>query len=161
MRTWRLRILREVLRLALSVLHLLAVAHGDDLPISDRPPGTEPRSSAPTRCAPSLGEATETHVSRSTLVGLAMRGLARLAILLGHRQAGNRHWLASQGFSVVLDLEGSSWPTGASTGVQRDSPTDSQDEPRESALGCAAYAWGIAQAGHRHRRNQRGQVPRT
>src|SRR5215472_14910633 len=90
-----------------------------------------------------------------------MRSLERLAILVAHRQAGNRHWLASQGLSVVLDLESSSWPTRASTGVQRDSATDSQDEPRQSALGCAPHPWGIAQAGHRHRRNQRGQVPRT
>src|SRR5262249_13860846 len=32
---------------------------------------------------------------------------------------------------------------------------------RDNPLGCAAHPWGIAQAGHRHRRNQRGQVPRT
>src|SRR5262249_26396432 len=62
-----------------------------------------------------------------------MRSLEGLAILLGRWQAGNRHWLASQGLSVVLDLEGSSWPTRASTGVQRDSAADSQDEPRQSA----------------------------
>src|SRR5262249_31262476 len=90
-----------------------------------------------------------------------MRSLERLAILVAHRQAGNRHWLASQGLSVVMDLESSSWPARASTGVQRDSATDSQDEPRQSALGCAAHPRGIAQAGHRHRRDQRGQVPRT
>src|SRR5262245_53761329 len=55
-----------------------------------------------------------------------MRSLERLAILLGRCQAGNRHWLASQGLSVVLDLESWSWPTRASTGVQRDSATDSE-----------------------------------
>src|SRR5215468_7859395 len=71
-----------------------------------------------------------------------MRSLERLAILLGRCQAGNRHWLASQGLSVVLDLESWSWPTRASTGVQRDSATDSQDEPRQSALGCAAHPRG-------------------
>jgi hypothetical protein len=42
-----------------------------------------------------------------------MRSLERWAILLDGRQAGNRHWLASQGLSVVLDLESSSWPTRA------------------------------------------------
>src|SRR5262249_4881554 len=49
-----------------------------------------------------------------------MRSLERLAILVAHRQAGNRHWLASQGLSVVLDLESSSWPTRASTGVSKE-----------------------------------------
>ena len=37
-----------------------------DLQISDRPSSGEPRSATPTRRAPPLGEATETHISRST-----------------------------------------------------------------------------------------------
>jgi hypothetical protein len=35
----------------------------------------------------------------------------RLAICLGHRQTGNRHWLAQQGLPLVLDLESSPWPS--------------------------------------------------
>jgi putative transposase len=65
-----------------------------------------------------------------------MRCVERLAIFLGRRQTGNRHWLAPQGIPAVLDVESASWPTRASTGVQRNTPTDSQDEPRESALGA-------------------------
>src|ERR1035437_6846558 len=94
-------------------------------------------------------------------MGVAVRSLERLAICLGHRQAGNRHWLAPPGLPVVLDLESSSWPTRAPTGVERDSPTDSEDEPRESALGRAAHPRRIAETRHRYRRDQRGQVPRA
>src|SRR5215472_15769904 len=104
MRRWSLRILCRVLHLAVCTLHWLTVAA--DLQISRGPSGGEPRSAAPTRCAPSLGEATETHFSRSTTVGLVMRSLERLAIVVADRQTRNRHWLASQGISVVLDLEG-------------------------------------------------------
>jgi hypothetical protein len=58
--------------------------HGDHLQISNRPSGREPRSSPPTRGAPSLGEATETQLSRSTAVGLAIRSLgdSRSALLI-------------------------------------------------------------------------------
>src|SRR4030095_15980759 len=103
---------------------------------------------------------------------LAVRGLERLAICLGHRQAGNRHWLAPQGLPVVLDLESSPWPTWSSTGVKRNPPTDSEDEPRESALGRAPHprraadysalisarpAWASTyRAGGSHRRKTRG-----
>jgi hypothetical protein len=33
-------------------------------------------------------------------MGFAVRRLERLAICLGHRQAGNRHWLARKGFRL-------------------------------------------------------------
>jgi hypothetical protein len=59
-----------------------------------------------------------------------------LAILVAHRQAGNRHWLAPQRLSVILDLESSSGPNWTSTGVQRDSATDSQDESRKPLCGA-------------------------
>jgi hypothetical protein len=71
-----------------------------------------------------------TDVRRPTLMGVAVRGLDRLAVFLGHRQTGNRHWLAPQGLPAVLDVESSSRPTRAPTGVERDPPTDSEDEPR-------------------------------
>src|SRR5258707_10596107 len=80
---------------------------------------------------------------------------------LGHRQTGNRHWLAPQGLPAVLEVESPSWPTRAPSGVERNPPTDSQDEPRESALGRAPHPRRIAQTRHRYRRDQRGQVHRT
>src|SRR5260370_19154272 len=94
-------------------------------------------------------------------MGVAVRSLDRLAFVLGHRQTGNCHWLAPQGLPAVLDMESSSRPTRAPSGVERDSPTDSQDEPRESALGRAPHPRRIAQTRHRDRRDQRGQVHRT
>src|SRR5215471_7457936 len=141
MRTWSLRILRKVLRLVLSTLHWLTVASLTTFKSRTALQAEKPRFATPTRRAPPLGEATETHISRSTAVGLVVRSLARWAGLVAHRQAGNRHWLAPQRLSVILDLESSSGPYCTSTGVQRDSATDSQDEPRESAPGFAAYPW--------------------
>src|SRR6266446_5556594 len=94
-------------------------------------------------------------------MGVAVRRLDRLAIFLGHRQTGNRHWLAPQGLPAVLDMESSSRPARAPTGVERDAPTDSEDEPRESALGRAPHPRRIAQTRHRYRRDQRGQVHRN
>src|SRR5215813_541395 len=67
MRTWRLRILGEIFSGAQRT-SLADCRHGDYLQISGCPSGGEPRSSAPTRCAPSLGEATESDVSRSILL---------------------------------------------------------------------------------------------
>src|SRR5215475_8951219 len=125
MGTWTLHILCKVLHLAVSTLHWLTVASLTTLK-SRGPSGGKPCSAAPTRRAPPLGEATETHISRSNSVGLAVRSLERLAVLVAHRQARNRNWLASQGISIVLDLEGSAGPTRATPGVQRDSATDSQ-----------------------------------
>src|SRR5260370_7847793 len=58
-------------------------------------------------------------------------------------------------------MESSSRPTRAPSGVETDSPTDSQDEPRESALGRAPHPRRIAQTRHRYRRDQRGQVHRA
>ena len=58
-------------------------------------------------------------------------------------------------------MESSSRPTRAPSGVERDSSTDSEDEPRESALGRAPHPRRIAQTRHRCRRDQRGQVHRT
>src|SRR5262249_27216282 len=53
---------------------------------------------------------------------------------------------------------GQPWPTA---GSQRRARTDPQNEPRQSALGCAPHPRGIAQTRHRYRRDQRGQVHRT
>src|SRR6266566_1414715 len=52
-------------------------------------------------------------------MGVAIQSLERLAIFLGHRQAGNRHRLAPQGLPAVLDLESPSRPVW-STGVPKD-----------------------------------------
>src|SRR5258708_35719847 len=103
------------------------------LQISSHTPSRESRPSAPTLSAASLGEAASTDVRRPTPLGMAVRGLDRLAIFLGHRQTGNRHWLAPQGLPAVLDVESPSWPSRAPPGAETDWPTASEDKPRESA----------------------------
>ena len=44
---------------------------------------------------------------------------------------------------------------------KRNPSTDSDNEPRQSALGCATHPRRIAQTRHRHWRDQRGQVHRA
>ena len=135
MRTWSLRVLRQSLRLALSALHVLAAAasatfksraalHLENLALRHQL-GVLQRSVK----RPKLT------VGRSTPLGVAVRGLERLAICPGHRQAGNRHCLAPQGLPSVLDLEGPARPARPAGGPEGRSRTDPQDEPRESALG--------------------------
>ena len=65
------------------------------LQISSCPSAGEPRAPAPARSPASLGEAAKADFRRSAPMGVAVRSLERLAICLGHRQARNRHWLAS------------------------------------------------------------------
>ena len=135
MRTWCLCALPQFLRLVLSAFHLLAVAASAANRIASRTSPGEPRPSAPTRSSASLGEAAKTHVRRSIRMDMAVRSLERLAICLGHRQTGNRHCLAPQGLSAVLDLESSSrsaWPTAGSQGRAR---ADPQNELQQSTFG--------------------------
>ena len=70
---------------------------------------------------------------------VVVRSLERFAICLVHRQARNRHWLAPQRLPAVLDVESSSRPTRTPNGIERDSPTDSEDEWREFPLGRAPH----------------------
>ena len=95
------------------------------LQIPGHTPGGEPRATAPTRRPASLGEAAYTDVSRPISMGVVMPSLERLAIFLGHRQAGNCRGLAPQGLPVVLDLESSSWPAWPTDRPERRSRTDS------------------------------------
>ena len=101
------------------------------------------------------------HSAFRILRNLAVQSVERLVICLGHRQARNRHCLAPRRLPLVLDLESSAWSTWMSTVIERNSATDSEDEPRESTVGCTPHPRRIAQTRHRYRRNQRGQVHRT
>jgi len=82
-------------------------------------PSGEPGAAAPTRRPASLSEAAETHLSRSTPLGVAVRCLERLAIWCAHRWARNRHCLAPQGLPAFLDMESPSWPGGPTGGPER------------------------------------------
>ena len=68
-------------------------------------------------------------------------------------------WLASEGLSHVLDLESSPQPARTPSHISGDTRTDPLHEPGESRLGRTAHSRRTAQARHRHRRDQRQQVP--
>src|SRR5215467_10121341 len=96
MRTWSLRILRKVLRLVLSTLHWLTVA---SLTTFKSRTALQAENLALRHQLAVLRRSVKRpklNISRSTAVGLVVRSLARLAVLVAHRQAGNRHWLAPQ-----------------------------------------------------------------
>jgi len=65
-----------------------------------------------------VGEETETESVRSVSVGLVLWSLGRMALGSLHRQTANRHSVAPQGISTVLDLESSPRPTRRPAGVE-------------------------------------------
>src|SRR5260370_15563747 len=137
MRTWSLRIPHQFLGLALSALHVLAAAtsaafksratvHLENLALRHQL-GVLRRS---------LKRPKLTSADRflwTWLCGAWSDWQSALVIIKPETVIG---W-APQRLPAVLDMEGPSWPTRAPTGVERNPPTDSEDEPRESALGRA------------------------
>src|SRR5260370_2775705 len=98
-------------------------------------------------------------------MGVAVRGLDRLAIFLGHRQTGNRHWLAPQGLPAVLDLESSSRPTRAAT-VSKEVRQLIRKMSRENPLWGAPRIHGELlklriHIGETHRGNDSGRNPKS
>jgi hypothetical protein len=74
--------------------------------IPSRPPGGEPRASAPTRRPASFGQKAEAGRPGSAPVGVAVRSLARLAIRSCDRQACNRHlWLSQTPYAGKLPVQ--------------------------------------------------------
>src|SRR5882672_5954604 len=135
MRTWSLQVLRQVFRLVLRALQVLAAV------------------------------ASSAFKSRATLhlENLALRhqlGVLRRSVKRPKLTSADRllwAWLCEvwsdwrsalvivkpetvigwhrKGFRLYWTWKGSAWPARASTGVERNPPTDSEDEPRESTLG--------------------------
>jgi len=58
----------------------------------------------------SFGEEAKIDLARSTALGLAMWRLERLAFRTGHRQAGDRHCLATEVLSPFLAVENPARP---------------------------------------------------
>jgi hypothetical protein len=71
-----------------------------------------------------------------------MRRLERLAICFGDRQAGNGHCLAPEGPSLFLDMKDPTRPGRTTSSSKRGPRSDPQNQPRESALGCAPRIHG-------------------
>src|SRR4051794_9270419 len=88
-----------------------------------------------TRCSAALGQTAQTHPGRSTPVGLAVRPVERLAVQCLSRPTGDGERLASEGLSPLLDREDSRGKARKARGTEGNPRFDSQDEPRESALG--------------------------
>jgi hypothetical protein len=116
-------------------------AHG-----GSRPPSSADRSAA-------VGQASQTDSSRPVAMGDTGRILAGLAISTGDRPSGDGHLMAPERESPVLDVEVASGTSGASSRFGRNAPTDSHDEPQQSALGRTADSWGTPQTRHRCRRD--------
>src|SRR6516162_6638592 len=128
------------------------------VPFASGPSARDPRPAAPTWCAAAVRETTHVDRCGSISLGAAVPVLEGLAVRPCRRQTRDCDRLAPQGVSVVVDVEGSSWSTRASSGVQTDSTTDSENEPREPALGSTAHPRRTPQTRHRHRRNQRWRI---
>ena len=118
-------------------------------PNSRRPSVGDSSTTTPDRRAATRSpKAAQAEADRPVDLDLAFSRLERLAIRADHRQAGNRDCLASQGFSIVLDLEDAAWTTWPTRGLQGRPGVDPYHEPRESALGCALvfinlrHSWG-------------------
>lgn len=116
------------------------------------------RYAAKSACSARREKASEINTWGPPVVGLAVPHLERLALGAGHRQARNGHCLASRRLSPVLDLKGAARPTRPTRRFSRGSRSNPQDVPRESELGCTPRSRGVAQARHRHRRDQRQQI---
>jgi hypothetical protein len=102
MRTWRLRVLRRSLLLALNTLHVLAAAASAAFK-SRAALQLENLALRHQLGVLHLCEAAEIDTTRSSPVGMAVRGMERLAICSGHRQTGHRDRLAPQELPSVLD----------------------------------------------------------
>jgi hypothetical protein len=79
---------------------------GGQLQIASRAPIGEPVTPASAWHSPALSQAPQTDCPGPAPVGMAVRGLERLAVCSGHRQTRDRHRLTPQWRSSVLDLEG-------------------------------------------------------
>jgi len=89
---------------------------------------------------------------------MAVGALGRLANRTGHSPAGNGDRLAPEKLPTVLDLEGAKRQSGPTRRDQRGPRSDSQNEPRESDMGCSADSRRASEARHRHWRDQCEQV---
>jgi hypothetical protein len=137
MRTWSLRLLRQLFRLALSALHMLATAASAAL------------KSRATLHLENLALRHQLSVLRHSVQRPKLTSADRLLwawlceIWIDWRSSlvivKPETVIGTAIASGCSELESSSRPTRAPSGVARDSPTDSEDEPRESALGRASH----------------------
>ena len=78
-----------------------------------RAPAGDSHATPPNRSPATIRETAEADACGLTLMGMALQGLAGLGIRSLHYESLRRSRLASQGLSLVLDLENSTWKARA------------------------------------------------
>ena len=81
------------------------------------------------RAAAFRGKEPQHDSSGPPLLGLAIPGVAGLALSARYRSTPDSHRLAPCWLSAFLDLEGAAWPVGTPRGISRGSRSDPQDVP--------------------------------
>ena len=88
----------------------------------------------PDRRAAATDYQTETQAGGSPILGGSFSILVAMAFGAVDRETGHRYRLAPSRFSLVLDLEGSTWTAGAAMRSARYPRTDSRSEPRQCVV---------------------------
>src|SRR6267142_5764283 len=106
----------------------------------------EPGAAAATRRVEGARAAAAADADGPDLLGSVVEGVDELAAYAAGGAAGDGGWLAPAGISTVLGMEEST-PMGSARDWEGTAGSDSADEPRESALGCAEDPRRAVEAG--------------
>ena len=115
-------------------------------PNSHRPHAREPGAPATACPAPPPIEATAIRAPRSSLLGVALRPVDRVARGAPCRSPPDRNSLAPARLPRFLDLEVTPRASGSTTGHLRACRTPAYHGARESALGLVTHSPRVAQA---------------
>src|SRR2546426_9568872 len=96
----------------------------------------EPGAAAATRRVEGARAAAAADGDGPDFLGSVVEGVDELAAYVTGGAAGDRGWLAPAGISTVLGMEEST-PMGSARDWEGPAGSDTADEPRESAVGCA------------------------
>ena len=105
-------------------------------------PSGDSCAAPPDRRPAAFREAPEADEFGPTVVGLALFGVEGLEVWRPHHESLHRRRLASQGLSLVLELEDSARHARAADSAEGSARVDSHHEPRISALGRSARIYG-------------------
>src|SRR5437879_2334400 len=96
----------------------------------------EPGAAAAIRRGEGARAAAAADADGPDLLGSVVEGVDELAAYAAGGAAGDGGWLAPAGISTVLGMEEST-PMGSASNWEGPAGSDTADEPRESAVGCA------------------------
>jgi hypothetical protein len=106
----------------------------------------ESGASSATGCVEGARAAAAADRDGPDLLGFPIEAVDELAAFAASSAAGDGNWLAPAGISTLLGLEESA-PMGSARDSEGPAGSDSADEPRESALGCAEDPRRAVEAG--------------